>query len=284
MKKEVVNRIMLFLVFVVILFGLTGCAKQYVCGDGSVVSDVNLCPKVKEAQEGSDKVEEMAKELEKVGDAVIEETVEIKTVEETLSETNKIIQEPEKKMTSKVSELLSKYEKVKSYSYFQDSGTYNGFEVWIKGNKIKKKYAADYYKPDERMDVVFIDRDEKTAYGYCYVAKADSDCVDERMGKAFKMSFDDENIVAPIDLVKKIKYAKFINDEMLESRTLAVIKTDDDHKYWVEQYYGIPMKQQKVKSVDDQEEVLEEHTFTEMKFNSVSAEEVTLPSDAMMDD
>ncbi|MBT5021346.1 hypothetical protein HOK51_00960 [Candidatus Woesearchaeota archaeon] len=273
MNLKILNKLMLTIIIAVVLLVIVGCGAKYVCSNGATVSDPDLCPKSKTVVKSVDSDVDMTDDKLNVDE-------EYSELEEKLEDEPVVVLS--KKLSSDMNNLLEKHTKIKSYHYFKDSGTSKGYEVWVKGNKLKKRLSPDSYLPANRVDVVFIDRDKKTAYGYCYDTAAETDCIDERMGKAFKLSFTKENVETPLDILDSINYIEEIGEDMFQDRNTVIVQTDDNFKYWFDTYYGLIMKQQKLEETDDGFEVIEEHTFTDVYFNGLNSKEVSLPDEAVM--
>ena len=273
-----------------------GCATRYVCDDGTTSTSPEKC-QTNNLTESTNTQQTNPTNTQQTKPTNTQQTDPTNTQQTDPTTTPKnddpiiklenkpqILPQPEQKeeikektMTAKAVELLEKHEKIESYYYYLDSGTSQGKEIWVKGDLIKTKRASSSYTPAERVDAVFIDRSKQTTTGYCYLAETDSDCLDERRGKTFDLNFKEENIVTPLDLIKSIKYAEIISEEMLEGRTLKLIQTDDNKKFWLDSFSGIVMKYQKIKPLEVGEEVLEEHTYTEVAINTLTTDDVNIP-------
>ncbi|MFC1801443.1 hypothetical protein ACFLZB_03185 [Nanoarchaeota archaeon] len=187
--------------------------------------------------------------------------------------------QPTQQMDSEIQELLDAHTDFNSVEFIKDSGTYNTQEIFVKGNKYTKSVERPgrYSDPSENYDTVYIDRDAQTAYGYC-ADKDKNKCPLEYRGSAYELDFDEEDIVLPLDLYDRITYAEKAGSETIENRKMTIIEfTNSDgnrERMSIGQFYGFIFKQE---IFDDNDEVIERHTFTNVAFNTLDIEDVSLP-------
>ena len=216
-----------FGILTLLLFGLllVACsAQQYVCPDGLLVDNPDACVKPKPAESP------------------------------TYASTTYII-------PTELSQLFAKKSKITSMSYTFQSGsgaTQPRHKVFIKGNIMKIQFSVTpgvLYTKD--VDTVVFNTATHTATGYC-------EQVDycKKIGEFGLVDYETFYIQTPFDWSNKITTAENIGSEKLRVRNTILVKINDDYQYWVDSYYGVPIKVTKGN--------LEYYLFDNVAFNSVS--------------
>jgi hypothetical protein len=216
-----------------------------------------------------------------------------KQVDKVVVEDNQV-KEPEpmlpvvEEFEQEVAELIDLSSDISSYEYFFASrvrdrfGNYQeeNYDVYIKGNKVKKVYATPKRLAEgEYYDVVYIDLDKKSAIGVC-LDKGKVLCQDLN-DEQFQIPYQEEKLaVVPLELIQSIDpLAKKINSGIFENRKVDVLNYDFEEgqrKLSVDKYYGLPLKLEEY-SYEGEDEILEKsYIFTRVSVNNVKTATVTI--------
>lgn len=179
--------------------------------------------------------------------------------------------------------LLNKNKDVTNYYYVYDASRASGYEVAVRGDKVKKTYSAPLkLRGDIYYDTIYLDRKQQTARGSC-----------ERPGILCRPHLKQFFVVeytplppTPIDLVQPVTSAKKVGTEMFDDRQLQVIEFFNSagkrERLSIDNYYGLPFRQVIYSSADMDADIEEEHTFTDISVGQVKASAVTLPADYVL--
>lgn len=178
-------------------------------------------------------------------------------------------------LTKEVKDLLAKHLKAQSMKTVIDDGTPNALTIIVKGDKIRKiTNVPRVYNKETFVNEIYVDRAAKTAYGVCTDNFA---CPIERQKKAYPRDFASDDIVTPLDIIRKVTYAEKVGAEKFDNRETVIVEyTNADgnrERLWLETYRGVPLQQ---RIFDDGKEI-EKHTFTESAFDTYSDADVSLP-------
>jgi len=181
-------------------------------------------------------------------------------------------------MSDEVRELLELSEKIESAEFTKDSGTTNAQLLAVKGSKYTKKVKlpTSYTDPSENYDTVYIDRAEKIAYGYC-ADESKVKCPEEYRDQAYILNFEEEDVTLPFDLIEDVAYAEKKGTITMDSRQIKLIEFTNDQGYTeklgLDDYFGFVYLQE----IHDEDKLIEKHTFTDVIFNKLKDEDVSLP-------
>ena len=167
--------------------------------------------------------------------------------------------EPVEKIPEEIQDLLNKQGRVKSlsYEYVVDDPTSSQRQLTsIKGNTLKIQLLEEInVLHSVELDAVILDLNGEEGMGYC----EDVDyCV--ATGEVDEVYFNDYYVDTPLDWNAKIVTAEKLGEENLQNRNVWKVLVNSDDLYWIESYYGIPLK------VESQGEV---HFFESTVFNGV---------------
>jgi|GEM_PF-4699521 len=210
---------------------------------------------------------------------VVEPTTTSDSSRITAPETKPTTTTPTQEMTKEVKELLEKHKTIESVQYTQDSGTYDTQDVFIKGSKIKKtvKLPKRYDDPAENFDTVYIDRSQQKAYGYCTSLDA-AKCDPEYRNFAYELDYNEQNILTPFEIFKNIDYAEKTGTSTVDNRKCTIVQytnqDGDKEKLFIDNYFGFILKQE---IYDNNDELIEKHTFTQVAFDNLKDQDVNLP-------
>ncbi len=184
-------------------------------------------------------------------------------------------------LDSQVVELVEKAKKIESYTYLLDEADPKGFTVFVYKNKSKKKYLSPVKREGEIFyNEVYLDDTNKNAVAIC----RDGGVLCEGLGdKVFTLTYEAErNLVDPLNLVREVVLAEKVGTEKIDNRATLIIKYLNKEglteKLWLDEFYGVPMRQVVFAPQQDNEETeLLKHTFTKIKIGSVKEADVTVP-------
>ncbi len=222
---------------------------------------------------------------------VVVEAKESPTIEAPIQtqpeEVAAVVEEPELGYDAKVNELLAKRNPGDNYLYFEQTTRLNlnqlydtnEYEVYLKGNKIKKVYS-DFKKLNktEYYNIVYLDLDKKTATGICLKEGVICDGIGK---KAYKLDFSKERLLyTPTQLLDELSYdAKVSGEEVLDSRKAIILKykdaSDNTVALSVDNYYILPLKE---KTTNSDAKVIEEKRFSLRDVDGLRESDVSLPS------
>jgi uncharacterized protein YcfL len=202
--------------------------------------------------------------------------------QETATQETDVLPEREQtpKQLSAAKELLNKHKNVKSIDYTFDGGSEKTIEVAVKGDKILKRVPSTQYTGDSTLgsyyNAIYLDRSSRTAYTHCRVSGT---CEPEHQDKALQLDFAKQNVITPIDIISKVTSASIIAEQQFNRRETTIIEYMNNggrrEQLWVDSFFGVPLQQKIFGSTDDAD-IIEEHTFTSMAFNSLKDSDVTL--------
>jgi len=210
----------------------------------------------------------------------VERTKSTVTVEPT-QKTSSPVKQPTKTMTQEVEDLLEMYKDIKSQQYTRDNG-FDTTHVSIKGDKYKIDLTI-VQKSKHRdlpgdIDTIYFDKSEKTAYGYCTDERTFA-CPAENRDKAYNLDYNAvKEEIFPLNLIKNIDYAEKTGSATIDGRKNTILEWNNQdgnrERVWIDNYFGFVMKQE---IYDDNDEVLEKHTFTAPSINKLKDQDVNLP-------
>ncbi len=233
MKKILFVGIML----ITAMFLLSGCyanlynsrSKYYICDDGTEVLEKSQCDAIAQLKEQAENMKEYV--------PVIEDEVEEEEAEET--------EEASEELTSseEAIALLSKFSKVKniqfSYVYSKDlpKNTY-----YVSKDKMKIKLEARFGVVSEEYDTVYLNLENKIAFGYC--ENRDKDMCSDR-NKAISVEFDDYFIETPFNWVEAVESVSLTGkSKTYENRNVKEMEfTRNGLKgaMFVDSFFGMPV-------------------------------------------
>ncbi|MBT7903619.1 hypothetical protein HN587_07185 [Candidatus Woesearchaeota archaeon] len=179
-------------------------------------------------------------------------------------------------------------EKVQSYEFFYrgvNEGKYanvlskmSHFFVYKNAVKIIIPKKQNYF-PEDVFNIVYLDKANKKAYGYCtdfkYCAKMDS---------LRELNYDDYNIELPLELTKNIEFASYVKKQQIELSKDSIVveyfegKSGEDKVWlWIYEYNGAVLQKETFK----QDGKVITIDFDEMLFNKVNKEDVYPPKDVL---
>lgn len=177
-----------------------------------------------------------------------------------------------------VQDLLEKSIGLTNYKYLFDASETDSYELWRKDGLLKKVYSDPVKLGKEDFyNEVYLDMDTKTAIGICTEAGV-------LCGPVWKVSFTlnyDYELPSPdpVELVEAIGYAERTGTERVESRSTTIVNLPEEkQRFWLDDYYGFPLKYVRYELRGDVEQVLEKHTFSKVQVNQVKTSDVTMPT------
>ncbi len=256
----------LFVLSIMLIIMLSGCATKYVCDDGSTVTDPTECKAEAEEEEEDDKQEVVMMDEEEE--------------EEKEEEVKPVL----KNIDPNVQALFDKVKAKNNFQYLYKApkGEFSK-KVYVRGKFIKEEYLGDQYVDggklsDNRYDTIFFDTDRKTAYRMCLDKEL---CENTTLAK--KLSYNEYYMGTMIGLIDSISVGKDTDrTEMVGGRKTIVIdyKLEDNQegRMWIDQWYGTPMKLEYLGS--DGKKTSEE--FSEYEPDSVTEGMVKMPAVAVV--
>lgn len=225
MKRIISLLIILFLIV------LAGCAKQYVCPDGTTVLDPNMCKK--EEPKTIEIIEEPKK-------PIVEEIEEIEEKEEP-----KVIV---KEIDQEIQEFIDKVNAYDNYEFrYTPADSAYSMEVAVKGDRLSYQFK-DYTKQqdiDEFYDIVVLDLTQKTAYQYC---ESKTKCSDANREFTRQIDYEDRKIPTLQEVMDSLVITKIIGDEMMMQRSSKKVEyTDTDGisgTMWIDKFFGTPLRKE----------------------------------------
>ncbi len=154
------------------------------------------------------------------------------------------------------------------------------YTVLVKDNLIKKVYTEPQKTADGRYySEVYLDTEAKTAVIVCTLK---SGSCDNDRGKKYDVRYESEKLkFTPKDLVEDMPAtAIYFGDEIFDGRSLKRFDLPKDKGYKIsisiDKYSGLAIKRTVYDFKDDEEMILEKHTFTDLELNNVKKAEVSL--------
>lgn len=186
-----------------------------------------------------------------------------------------------------VRELIAKGKKRTDYHYaweykvrdrFGNYLTEADYEVFVKGDKIKKTYIVPRKLNLELFyDNLYLDKATGTALATCV---SRSILCRSQYEKAYPGEYEELPFTA-IDLLEKVPpEAKSIGTRTLFGRSALVVEYDDERLY-IDTYFGLPVKHEIYKIEEGQEVTLEESTFTRLSVG-VQDKDVNVPEEYVL--
>ena len=111
---------------------------------------------------------------------------------------------------------------------------------------------------DDAYDVIYLDKESKTAQAYCDSRKC------KVKGKKEDLNYEEFYIFTPLDWINEIESAEKIGEELIEKRNTWKLSTNKG-TIWVDSYYGVPMQVEFAENT---------YKFQKMNFNDVKDEDV----------
>jgi len=165
--------------------------------------------------------------------------------------------------------------------YYQDAN----FRVLVRDGKMKKVYPMPQYRNSGvYYNEVYLNPLTHTAYGTCTVGSV---ICREQWEKYFELNYFAETVEdTPSELMAKLDgSSKALGETNYQDRQTTIIqsKLPDGiyEKLWVDNYYGLPLKQVLFEYGSDEEEVvLEEHVYYPLTGGSgtVKLSDINLPA------
>jgi hypothetical protein len=199
----------LILILVVCIFIISCSSKEYVCPNGNVVDDVSKC--VQDKQVPVPVVE--------ISEPVVEEIT----------------------ISPEIKELFSQQYKIKSLTYKHKESldvTKPIYPVYLKENLMKILLPGKNKLLNQNdLDTVIIDINSKSVNGYCESEKYCS-----KQGDMGQVDYDTYYKKTPFDWVNEVNEAELLVGQRIFGRDTMKVKVNGDYTYWVDAFYGIPLK------------------------------------------
>ncbi len=230
------KKVWLFILVVsLIALFVVSCSQVvlYVCPDGTKVSDATLCRSVQ-------KEEQAIVPAEPEGDSDSD-------VNESMG--NAVV------LSKDITRLLDKKSNFQSASYhlrFND----NDHPIFLKGTTLKTYISVPtIIQKGTQYDALIVDLSTHTGSGYC---ERERYC--ESLG--FKTIVDPSvfHYYTPLDWVDEIQSATKIGENQIKGRPVWVLLVNGERTYYVDVYYGVPLKVEIGKDV---------YLYDDMVFNKV---------------
>jgi len=220
---------MVMVIVTVLAVVVVSCSpqQQFVCNDGSVVNDPDACTPQNAP-------------VKQVQRAVIEESPDI---------------------PQEVVDLFAQKSKVKSVSYIHHESadiSKPSYRIAIKDRlmKISLPTQTDLLNKNT-VDMVIIDGARKEAQGYCESLKY---CIEQ--GNQGAVDYAAYYKKSPFDWVEEVQEAELLTDQRLFNRDTTKVLVNGEYTYWVDSFFGIPLK------VEGNNEV---YTYDTPLFNGVTS-------------
>ncbi len=233
---------------------------------------------------------ELVKELVGEDNKAVEESKAIvPEITETAEEQNQAVIVQEAAYDPELAKLMDKSKGVNNYQYVYklSKRNYGGnyipeptYTVYIKDNLIKKSYSEPQKTADGRYyNEVYLNTKAETAVMVCTLK---SSFCDNDKGKKYEIRYESEKLkFTPKDLVQEMPASAIkFQDETFDGRSLKVFDVIKDKvskiSVSIDTYSGLAIKRTVYDFKDDEEMVLEKHTFTNLELNNVKNAEVNL--------
>lgn len=180
--------------------------------------------------------------------------------------------------------LLEKNKEATNYHYVFDADKAEGYEIFLLGSKVKKVYTdTRYLRGDIFYDIIYMDKERKTAIGICN--KPGTTC-SGIWNNAYALEYDtQEGGPTPTDILSQVHNPQEVGSEVLMNRALTIIEyinpQERRERLSLDNYYGLPSRQV-IYGSDDNEDIIESHTFTKLSVGQVEDEDVTLSSEYVL--
>tara|TARA_Y100000310_G_C20635824_1_gene791098 strand:+ start:272 stop:1027 length:756 start_codon:yes stop_codon:yes gene_type:complete len=199
----------------------------------------------------------------------------IKVTEKTISTPDLSLDSSEKPLDN-ASALISNSSKVTSFAYSDLSDTKDSFSV--KGNKVRVKLGKKISKNKKIYNIVLLDLDEGTAYGYC----TDNGVCDSRArGVYYKVNYSGYNEGKNPLLIPNTWKVKYLTGNThLYGKKITVWEVEFiDNKgrkglAQIDNYYGVPYE---IVYRNDDGSIEKRIEFVGLNFNTVDDEELEIP-------
>lgn len=186
-----------------------------------------------------------------------------------------------------VAELVAKGKKRTEYHYAWDYkvrdsfGNYRteaDYEVFVKGDKVKKMYLVPRKLNLELFyDNLYLDKTTRTAFATCV---RNSILCRPSYEKVYPADYEELPFTA-IDLLEKVpQEAKSVGTRALFGRSALVVEYGNERLY-VDTYFGLPLKHEMYKVEEGEEIILEESTFSRLSI-SVKDSDVNVPKEYLL--
>jgi len=214
---------MKILLLIICLIFLAGCTKELAEDKLQISIGVQKEPGVKEISKGVEEIQ------------VPENAVEI---------------------DEELAELIEKSKSLQSLEYSYSDGD-NFFYAYTKGDKMKIKFSSfpSLYDPRTVWNVVYIDKEKKTAEAYC---EDKEECEDIDIPR--KVDYEDFIVETPFDVIDSIKQGELKKGTIVDNRETKIVEIPTQEGYvkivWLWIYNGLPLKYEvwqgsnKIKRVD----------------------------------
>lgn len=180
---------------------------------------------------------------------------------------------------AEIVELLEKNKEATNYHFVFDADKAEGYEVFISGSKVKKVYLdAKPLRGDIFYNTIYLNRETKTAVGICNKPGVTCGAI---WNKVYTINYEQENIApTPVEIIDQARNPQEVGSEVMMNRKLTIIEftnADGKKERWsLDNFYGLPSRQ----VIYSSDGVVEEsHTFTKLSVGQVREDEITLPTD-----
>ncbi|GEM_PF-4473532 len=227
--------------------------------------------------------------VEKDNKAVEESKAIVPEIAEVAEEQSQEAMVPEVIYDPELAQLRAKSKEINNYQYLYKLSKRNfggnyipepTYLVYIKDNLIKKAYLEPQKTTDGRYYTeVYLDTAAKTAVMVCTLK---SGLCDNDRGKKYEVRYESEKLkFTPKDLVQDLPASAVKSqDETFDGRSLKVFEMVKDKvskiSVAIDKYSGLAIKRTVYDFKDDEEMILEKHTFTNLELNNVKNAEVSL--------
>ena len=278
----------MILLTVLIMVFAAGCAAEQPAAEA--LDDAAPAPEpepekvsVKETIEDARKAAEEPAEEPAEDDGAAEEAADDEaSAEEPAEEEPAAEEETGPSLQETDEELYNLMEEAKSKNYDNFHYTYRGpeypqeaVEFYIKGTKGKALPSKPTrYKEDEKYETVYLDFTTASAKGFC----ESPEC--ELRYEEVYVDFNDFNIPTPVDRLAKISEGiERVGGAQIDSRKVIKIKyvsdTGEAMQAYVDEFYGIPLKIEKVDSDGIATQTIE---YRSLSIGGVKDADVTAPN------
>ncbi|HLD72838.1 MAG TPA: hypothetical protein VJA23_04595 [Candidatus Nanoarchaeia archaeon] len=233
---------------------------------------------------------ELVKEQVGEGNKAVEESQAIvPEIAEAAVEESQAVIVPEATYDPELAQLKAKSKEVNNYQYVYKLSIRNFggnyipepyYNIYIKDNLIKKAYLEPQKTVDGRYySEVYLDTKAQTAVIVCTLK---SSLCDKDRGKKYEIRYESEKLkFTPKDLVQDLPESAIKSqDETFDGRSLEVFEMVKEKiskiSVSIDKYSGLAIKRTVYDFKDDEEMILEKHTFTNLELNNVKKAEVSL--------
>ncbi|MFC1648955.1 hypothetical protein ACFL1B_05885 [Nanoarchaeota archaeon] len=179
--------------YLILMLFLVACSTQYVCPDGSVVSDAATCPVIE-------------------AEPVVEETVPEEVPVEVEAEEEEVVEEePEYVIAEEVQVFMQSAPKRVQSMKFLHVGPPDFLPqdiYFVKGDKMKVEILrATDHKLSQDFTHVYLDASDKSATGYCEIIEVDR--CEALQDHSWTVDYDEFHIMTPLDWLFSIQSAEY---------------------------------------------------------------------------